>query len=873
MIEKMEKLGEQIANYLFWPEKKYKKKKKTKKDIVKKEELNSVFYEIIPYHKNEFDNESFFKLLKNFSNFSERINFFILWNLSSIKLIVSFPDMMEQKFITRFYNYFPSSKIKKIDDIVNDDLSLNILKKETFDTYFCSEDNEKLQLKDDNFFKEQLFLFKDISDDEVSCIRYSLVLNWKKEKKKEHDEDIKTLSELLYDAFIVFIKFVFNFLIILFTWKKNKKQKEENKQEEKQIITTTWKALSIWVCGKNFSGLYYKLLKNSFKNDIVKKDGEYFSSITITQFSKLFHVPSKDEKIDSISYINYKRIAPPPNLPSENEDITVLWKADWADETQVIWLKQEDKARHVYIVGKTWVWKSTLLSNMVLSDLEKNRGLALIDPHGDLIETVLNIVPESRKNDIVLFDVSNTENPVWFNIFEKWENYNKDLAVSTVLSIFKKLYWHSWGPRLEYIFRNVLLALSDYENANFLHIMKMLNDKNFRKKVLISVKDPVIKDFWEKEFAKRSERFASEAISPIMNKVGQFVSSPIIRNIFWQTKSTINIADIMQNNKVLLVNLSKWLIWEDNSAMIGSFIVSSLQVETMKRANVSMEERKDFSLYIDEFQNFATESFATILSEARKYKLSLIVANQYISQIDESIQNAVFGNIWNVIVFNSSTQDAEILAKQFKNQVSVNDITSIPRFKAYTKIMIDGSSTDVFGLSTYPISKEKYQDKDFVEQVKNLSIQKYTKSKQEVEKQINENVGGWNNKQDIVENSDKQVKSKKWKVNNTDGIWWENDPKWLEPEPILKSWANPEINTQSWNPDVWDIFEWVVKLKFNYGLFVVAWWYEWLLHKKNINLPEGINWKDYYNIWDKVKVKLIEIKKVDNQEKAVWESI
>jgi len=362
-----------------------------------------------------------------------------------------------------------------------------------------------------------------------------------------------------------------------------------------------------------------------------------------------------------------------------------------------------------------------------------------------------------------------------------------------------------------------------------------------------------------------------------MNKVGQFVSSPIIRNIFGQSKSTINIADIMQNNKIFLVNLSKGLIWEDNSAMIGSFIVSGLQVETMKRANLPMEKRNEFTLYIDEFQNFATESFAVILSEARKYKLSLVVANQYISQVDELVQNAIFGNVWNIVAFNSWNADAEILSKQFKNQVSVNDITSIPRFKAYTKIMIDGSSTDVFWLSTYPIQKEKYQTEEFVARLKALSNKKYTKKLSEItedfarefsedkrntKKQKIKNNIITDNQDEITDNSQALLGTAK----GSNSLWWEKDNLWL-------SNKNKSQN-QSWNPDdIGDIFEWVVKLKFNYGLFVVAWWYEGLLHKKNINLPEGINWKDYYNIWDKVRVKLIDIKEVDWQKKAVWESV
>jgi len=349
----------------------------------------------------------------------------------------------------------------------------------------------------------------------------------------------------------------------------------------------------------------------------------------------------------------------------------------------------------------------------------------------------------------------------------------------------------------------------------------------------------------------------------------------------------------MQNNKILLVNLSKWLIWEDNSAMIGSFIVSQIQVETMKRASLPMNKREEFSLYIDEFQNFATESFSVILSEARKYKLSLIVANQYISQIDSNVRNAIFGNIWNLIVFNSWNEDAEILAKQFKNQITANDISSIPKFKAYTKIMIDGTASDVFGMSTQTILDENIKNNDYIEEIKQLSKEKYTKHRQEVEKEIWESIKTQKEKL-IQEHKEKDLEikrnlgdNKEWKSKRDLEINgdFENKKEWKStshPELVsgstnnskkdkTKNSANTD-NSQISN-DIWDIFEWTVKLKFNYGLFVVAGGYEWLLHKKNINLPEWINWKDYYNIHDKVRVRLLEIKEVDGQKKAVRESV
>lgn len=836
MLNKIENFANQIVDFLEYKNKKKPKIKSLEKEKkVYKEKINNVYYETITYIKNDFDKKTFSKLLKWFWYYSNRIDFYIIWNNSRAKLIVWFPENLEKKFIIEFYNYFPSSKIKKIDFNKKD-----YQEKKYIHTIW----DDKISIKNDNFFEWIFLLFNDISSNKNWFIHYSLILN------SSWDVEYETLFELFYRWLKLFFYWIYYFLYKVFIWKEPKKKIIPKKQELSTWIK--WTALSIWTWWEDFYKKFINYFEKNNNSEIFTQDNEIFSKIDTSEFAQLFHLPTK--KIKQLPYITYKRLAPPSELPEYNENTTIIWYANWQDETQVIPLKQEDKSRHVYIVWKTWVGKSTLLSNMIISDLENNRWCCLIDPHGDLVNTILATLPEKRKKDLVLFDVWDTKNPVWFNIFEKWENYNKDLAVSTTIWIFKKLYWNSWGPRLEYIFRNVLLALSDFPDATFLDILRMLNNKEFRKKVLTFVNDPIIKDFWEKEFAKRSERFSSEAIAPIMNKVWQFVSSPIIRNIFWQKKSTINIYDIMQENKILLVNLSKWLIWEDNSAMIGSFIVSSIQIETMKRANIDIDKRKDFSLYIDEFQNFATESFASILSEARKYKLSLIIANQYIKQIDQEVRNAIFGNVWNIIAFNSWNEDAEILAKQFKNQISVNDIISIPKFKAYCKLMINGESSDVFWISTYPIPKEKYLEKWKIDEIIKYSKEQYTKRLEEVEKEILEQ-----NNPKLPEN---------WI--NTE----KKTTKLVKKQIDKKTSKNSENKTQQpINSDIDDIFEWKIKLKFNYGLFVEANWLEWLLHKKNIKLPEWISWKDYYNIWDNIRVKLVEIKEVDWQKKAIWENL
>lgn len=837
MIKHLENFAEKIVDYLESKRSSKSKEKKLAKYKQNKPLLSKfsgyVCYEILPYHLNDFDEKEFSKFLSNFSYYSGRINFLIYWNNSNAHLVVSFPSALENEFVTIFYNFFPSSKIVKVPE-------KNFVPAE----YFYTMDN--FLRVDKKFFKELLFLFKDIPSDDIWFIKYSLILNSK--PKAEYE----SLVGLLW-KWIKFICWgIYYFFYQIFVWKSPKKKDSTNKHQLE--IDIEWTVVSVWVWGnKTFCRLAYKCFNENSKLPVYKNKKEVFSPTKVEYFSCMYHVPVKNEKVSILSYITYKRLPPPPNLPVIDENTTVLWNADWADEKIKVWLKEEDKARHVYIIWKTGVGKSTLLSNMILSDLNHWKWLALIDPHGDLVDLILKVIPQNRVEDIVLFDVSDINNPVGFNPFFKLSKCSeeekekiKDLVASTILSVFKKLYGYSWWPRLEYILRNVLLTLADYPSANFLDIIRILTDKEFRKQIVGKISDPVMKNFWENEFAKWSERFASEAISPVLNKIWQFVSSNIVRNIFWQQESTLDIQEIMNTNKILLVNLSKWLIGEDNSALIGSFIVSQIQVETMQRAKLPMKERKHFTLYIDEFQNFATESFAIILSEARKYNLSLVVANQYISQLDENVQNAIFGNVWNLIAFNSWNQDAEIIVKQFKNQVTVEDIVSLPRFKAYAKIMIDGISTDVFLLSTYPINVTE-KGLSYVEKIKDLSNKKYTKPKKEVEEKISKILSKTKTAETV---EFKTIKSNKDEKEN-----------------------NQAKNSQSLSKDIWDVFEWVVKLKFNYWLFIKTDKYEGLLHKKNIHLPEWINWKEYYNVWDKLKVRVIQLKEVDGQIRAVFESV
>jgi len=371
-----------------------------------------------------------------------------------------------------------------------------------------------------------------------------------------------------------------------------------------------------------------------------------------------------------------------------DEDITVVGQTNFRNQHRTFGIYGDDRRRHVYIVGKTGVGKTTLMANMIRQDIERGKGLALVDPHGDLAESLLDAIPPHRINDVIYFDPADVDYPIAFNVLEATDPQYKYLVASGLIGALKKIWADSWGPRLEYILRNTILALLDYPSSTMLGILRMLGDGQYRKKVVNKIEDPVVKSFWIDEFANYNERFRSEAISPIQNKVGQFLTSSIIRNIVAQPKSTINMKDVMDNNKILLINASKGRIGEDNSALLGAMLIIHIQLAAMDRARITEEEREDFYLYVDEFQNFATESFATILSEARKYRLNLAIAHQYITQMEEPVRDAVFGNAGTLVSFRVGAADAEFLAKEFAPSFTETDLVNLDKYNAYIKLTI-----------------------------------------------------------------------------------------------------------------------------------------------------------------------------------------
>lgn len=389
-----------------------------------------------------------------------------------------------------------------------------------------------------------------------------------------------------------------------------------------------------------------------------------------------------------------------------NEKITTFAKTNFRGQERVFGIKEDDRRRHFYVVGKTGTGKTTMIQNMAIQDVQNGRGVAIVDPHGEFAEEVLKAVPASRINDVIYFNPSDQEWPIAFNVMEKVDTEYRHLIASGLVGVFKKIWADSWGPRLEYILRNAILALLEYPGSTLLGVTRILVDKNYRERVVEKISDPVVKSFWVDEFTKWNDRVLQEVISPIQNKVGQFLSSALIRNIVGQTKSAFNLRDLMDQEKVIIMNLSKGRIGEDNSALLGAMMITKIQLAAMARVDIPEEERKDFYLYVDEFQNFATDSFANILSEARKYRLNLILAHQYIGQLttdtSTKVRDAVFGNVGTLATFRIGAEDAEFLEKEFEPIFMIQDLVNLPNRNIYIKLMIDGMTGSAFSAATLP---------------------------------------------------------------------------------------------------------------------------------------------------------------------------
>lgn len=417
-----------------------------------------------------------------------------------------------------------------------------------------------------------------------------------------------------------------------------------------------------------------------------------------------------------------------------NDDTLYIGTRDTWDETAPFGIPLADLRQHAYVIGKTGSGKSTLLWNLIVQLIARGHGVGFIDPHGGDAEKLLNHIPRWRTNDVVYFNPSDVEHPVAMNLLAGVPKDERPLVASGIVGAFKSLWRDSWGPRMEYILYNAVIALLDCQNTSLLGVNRMLTDDDYRASVIRQVKDPFIKEFWEREYAGYDDRFRSEAIAPIQNKLGQFLLNPVIRNILGQIKSKVNFPAVMDRRGIFIANLSKGKIGDDKANLLGSLLVTQFQLAAMRRANLPEEKRKDFFLFIDEFQNFTTDSLISILAEARKYRLCLILSHQYIEQVPEEIRKAVFGNVGTVFSLRVGNDDAEVLQKEFGNTFTAQQFVDLERFNVFSRILEGGTNLQPFkGVTLPPLDMSRRNAKNLIA----LSRLKYAEPRSQVEARLN----------------------------------------------------------------------------------------------------------------------------------------
>jgi len=422
---------------------------------------------------------------------------------------------------------------------------------------------------------------------------------------------------------------------------------------------------------------------------------------------------------------------------ADSEKITYFAETDSRHNRNKFGIKADDRSKHVYVIGKTGMGKSTLLENMAIQDIQGGNGIVFVDPHGGTADKLLEYVPKERIDDVLYFAPFDMEYPVSFNVMEDVGPNKRHLVVNGLMSVFEKIWEDAWSARMAYILQNTLLALLEYPGATLLMVNRMYTDKVFRNKVVDNVTDVSVRSFWVDEYAKYTDRYSQEATPAIQNKIGQFAGNPLIRNIIGQAKSSFNLREIMDQKKIMIVNLSKGRVGEGNARLLGSMLITKIYLAAMSRADESastLAKLPQFYLFVDEFQSFADKSFADILSEARKYKLNLIMAHQYIEQMEEEVREAVFGNVGTMIAFRVGAYDADVLEKEFAPIFLAEDLVNLGLRQIYLKLMIDAVTSPPFSATTMP--PIAVPEVSYVDEIKQHSRQTFSKPKSEVEKVI-----------------------------------------------------------------------------------------------------------------------------------------
>lgn len=474
--------------------------------------------------------------------------------------------------------------------------------------------------------------------------------------------------------------------------------------------------------------------------------GDYW---TTSEASTIYHFPYKESVISNVVNTISKRAPAPDILPKmglvDSTEVSFFAETNYRNEKKVFGIKRFDRRRHLYVIGKSGTGKSRLLELLLISDIQGGHGCCLLDPHGDLADELLMFVPKERINDVVYINPADKDYPIGFNPLEPVNDFEMRQHLSTFfIAIFKKLFAASWNQRMEHLIRYITLALLETPDSNILGIPRILSDTAFRQRVVKQIQDPVVKAFWTTEFAAWNEQFANEAVVPILNKVGQFIANPVVRNVVGQRKNNLDFEKFMNEGKIVIINISKGKLGDDNTALLGSMFITKIQQAALSRSKIKEEERRDFFFYVDEFQNFATDAFSTILSEARKYRLNLTIAHQYIAQLPEDVKATAFGNVGSIVAFAVGGDDAAYLGKEFAPTFSPEDLITLNSREMYIKMSIDGKITPPFSAKTIDVPKPAT---DYSTDIFNHSRLTYGTNRIAVENEI----ARWSSSADLVD--------------------------------------------------------------------------------------------------------------------------
>ncbi len=553
-------------------------------------------------------------------------------------------------------------------------------------------------------------------------------------------------------------------------WEWDKFFKSKTKQDLFEVkvfmlVQSNNKQLAEWKIKSLFNN--FRVFKNYPLNQFKLKTHKHISISNVRKFhaspfkkmifnshelASIFHFPQNPQKEWSLLTVKSKKLPLPVWIPtfdyirSENwevlpksfpQDVNIVWVSDYRSITVPVWVHDEDRLKHMYIVWKTGTWKSKFMQHLMVNDIKQGRGIWVIDPHWDAIEEIMMHIPESRKDDVVIFDPTDEKFPFCFNPLDIQENESKQILAKWFIDIFKKFFWANWNPKLEHVLRMIFLALLDKKDSTLFDIIRALTDKDFRYDMIDQVEDDVVRNFWTNEFAGWSQQFNTEAIMPILNKVWQLLSIEILKNIFASPENKLDFRKVMDNRKILLVKLPKWKLQEEIMWFLGAMFVTKLFQTSMWRQNLGISERVPFYLYVDEFQNFATDTFNEILSEARKYGLSLCVAHQFVKQIPNNISDSLFGNVWTMISFRVSSDDAEVIKNHYAPFLTWYDLANLNMREFYCKLLVKWEVKDPFSVRSVYMPDAKVH-KDYVEELYQLSRKKYARTLEEAKKVVQE---------------------------------------------------------------------------------------------------------------------------------------